>query len=74
MGLFKAREGDEFTPRHDINHLALNVGTGTYDGIRGHLESAGIEVSGRTGDDKCIYFNDPDGHTLQIVVPDEGTD
>ncbi len=74
VGLFEAREGDEFTPRHDINHLALNVGTGTYDGIRGHLEAAGIEVRGRTGDDRCIYFDDPDGHTLQIVVPDEGAE
>ena len=70
VGLFKAPQADDFTPRHDVNHLALNVGAGTYDGIRGHLEAAGIEVRGRTGDDRCIYFNDPDGHMLQIVVPE----
>ena len=74
VGLFKAREADDFTPRHDVNHLALNVSGGTYDDIRGHLEAAGIEVSGRPGDERCIYFNDPDGHMLQIVVPDEDAD
>jgi hypothetical protein len=25
-------------------------------------------VSGRPGDDHCIYFNDPDGHRLQLVL------
>ena len=71
LGLFKTREAGDFTPRHDVNHLALNVGAGTYQDIRRHLEAAGIEVSGRPGDEQCIYFNDPDGHMLQIVVPEE---
>jgi catechol 2,3-dioxygenase-like lactoylglutathione lyase family enzyme len=71
VGLFKAREADKFSPRHDVNHLALNVSGGNYDSIRGHLEAAGIKVIGRPDDQKCIYFNDPDGHMLQIVVPDE---
>ena len=74
LGLFQAREADDFTPRHDVNHLALNVGAGTYDEIRGRLEAAGIEVRGRPGDERCIYFNDPDGHMLQIVIPDEDAD
>lgn len=71
LGLFEARESDSFKPRHDVNHLALNIGAGTYEGIRGRLEAAGIEVRGRPGDDRCIYFSDPDGHMLQIVVPDD---
>ena len=54
----------------DINHLAFNIDTGTYESIRAHLEEAGLEISGRRGDDRCIYFSDPDGHRLQIVVPD----
>lgn len=70
LGLFSARGADDFKSRHDVNHLALNVGGGTYEGIRGRLEAAGIDVSGRPGDDRCIYFSDPDGHRLQIVVPD----
>jgi hypothetical protein len=28
-------------------------------------------VSGRPGEDRCIYFNDPDGHRLQLMVRDD---
>lgn len=69
VGLFRAPQKEAFAPRNDINHLALNVADGTYEDIRARLEDAGIEVSGRPGDDRCIYFRDPDGHMLQIVVP-----
>ncbi|MDX1485886.1 MAG: VOC family protein [Alphaproteobacteria bacterium] len=69
VGLFTAREPGGFTPHNDVNHLALNVEAGSYEDIRSHLEAAGIEVRGRPGDEHCIYFEDPDGHTLQIVVP-----
>jgi len=34
------------------------------------LESNGATVFGRPGDDRCIYFDDPDGHRLQIMYPD----
>ncbi len=70
VGLFQARDGDGFRPGHDVNHLALNVEAGSYEDLRGRLEAAGIAVSGRPGDARCIYFDDPDGHMLQIVVPD----
>lgn len=70
LGLFRARDGEDFTPHEDINHLALNVDAGTYESLTAHLEEAGLEISGRPGDDRCIYFSDPDGHRLQIVVPD----
>ena len=70
IGLFRAPEGTGFEPGHDVNHLALNVAAGSYDDIRARLEAAGIKVSGRPGDDRCIYFHDPDGHMLQIVVPE----
>ena len=69
LGLFRARNGEDFTAGDDVNHLALNVDTGTYETIAAHLEGAGVEISGRPGDDRCIYFSDPDGHRLQIVVP-----
>jgi glyoxylase I family protein len=51
----------------DMNHLALNVASGTYESLRTHLERHGIAVSGRPGDEHCIYFNDPDGHRLQLM-------
>lgn len=69
VGLFRAPGGSSPEPRQDLNHLALNVEAGSYDDIRARLEAAGVEVSGRPGDDRCIYFHDPDGNTLQIVVP-----
>jgi catechol 2,3-dioxygenase-like lactoylglutathione lyase family enzyme len=51
----------------DLNHLALNVAGGTYETLKAELESHGIKVSGRPGDDHCIYFQDPDGHRLQLI-------
>jgi catechol 2,3-dioxygenase-like lactoylglutathione lyase family enzyme len=70
VGLFSAPRGAAFETGHDVNHLALNVASGSYEDIRAHLEAAGIKVSGRPGDDRCIYFHDPDGHMIQIVVPE----
>jgi hypothetical protein len=32
------------------------------------LEERGVAVSGRPGQDRCIYFRDPDGHRLQLIV------
>jgi catechol 2,3-dioxygenase-like lactoylglutathione lyase family enzyme len=51
----------------DLNHLALNVAGGSYESLKAELESHGVSVSGRPGDDHCIYFNDPDGHRLQLM-------
>ena len=51
----------------DLNHLALNVAGGTYESLKTELEAHGVAVSGRPGDDRCIYFSDPDGHRLQLI-------
>jgi len=56
----------------DLNHLALNVASGTYEALKADLEKHGVAVSGRPGDDRCIYFDDPDGHRLQLMVRDGG--
>jgi catechol 2,3-dioxygenase-like lactoylglutathione lyase family enzyme len=48
----------------DLNHLALNVAGGT---LKAELEAHGVAVAGRPGDDRCIYFSDPDGHRLQLI-------
>ena len=66
VALFKR---DSAAPRGggDMNHLALNVASGTYESLKAGLEAHGIAVSGRSGDDHCIYFNDPDGHRLQLI-------
>ena len=51
----------------DLNHLALNVAGGTYQSLKAELEAHGVAVGGRRGDDRCIYFSDPDGHRLQLI-------
>ena len=59
--------------QHDVGMAAwdaqpaLNVATGTYETLKAELESHGVAVSGRPGEDHCIYFRDPDGHRLQLV-------
>jgi len=68
VALFK-KEGDPpLMAGNDLNHLALNVAVGTYETLKAELERQGVAVSGRPGDDRCIYFRDPDGHRLQLMV------
>jgi hypothetical protein len=45
----------------------LKVATGTYETLKGELEKHGVAVTGRPGEDRCIYFRDPDGHRLQLM-------
>ena len=72
VALFK-KEGDyPLTTGNDLNHLALNVASGTYEALKADLEKHGVTVTGRRGDDRCIYFSDPDGHRLQLMVRDDG--
>ena len=66
VALFK-KDGAAAPAGGDLNHLALNVAGGTYESLKAELEGHGIAVSGRPGDDHCIYFNDPDGHRLQLI-------
>ena len=66
VALFR-QDGAQPTGGGDLNHLALNVAGGTYAALKAELEGHGIAVSGRPGDDHCIYFSDPDGHRLQLI-------
>jgi catechol 2,3-dioxygenase-like lactoylglutathione lyase family enzyme len=72
VALFKKQGDDPLATGNDLNHLALNVASGTYEGLKTELEKHGVVVSGRPGDDRCIYFDDPDGHRLQLMVRDDG--
>ncbi len=67
VALFKRAPGMPATAGGDLNHLAINVAGGTYESLKAELEAHGIAVSGRPGDDRCIYFSDPDGHRLQLI-------
>jgi catechol 2,3-dioxygenase-like lactoylglutathione lyase family enzyme len=68
VALFKKQGDTPLATGNDMNHLALNVASGTYEVLKGELERHGVTVSGRPGEDRCIYFNDPDGHRLQLMV------
>ncbi|HXG53632.1 MAG TPA: VOC family protein [candidate division Zixibacteria bacterium] len=55
----------------EVNHLALRLRAGKRAEVAAALRDAGIEFSGRSGDPDCIYFRDPDGHRLQLLLPRE---
>lgn len=67
VALFKKPDSAPAPAGGDMNHLALNVAGGTYESLKSELEAHGVRVSGRPGDDHCIYFQDPDGHRLQLM-------
>ena len=68
VALFKKQGDVPLATGNDLNHLALNVADGTYETLKATLEQHGVAVSGRPGEDRCIYFQDPDGHRLQLMV------
>ena len=68
VALFKKQGDSPLTTGNDMNHLALNVADGTYETLKAQLETNGVAVSGRPGEDRCIYFQDPDRHRLQLMV------
>lgn len=68
VALFRRPDGAARpSERGDMNHLALTVAGGSYESLKSELEAHGVKVSGRPGDDHCIYFSDPDGHRLQLM-------
>jgi hypothetical protein len=50
LALFR-KHGVATTAGGDLNHLALKVAGGTYESLKAELESHGVAVSGRPGDD-----------------------
>jgi catechol 2,3-dioxygenase-like lactoylglutathione lyase family enzyme len=68
VALFQQRSGDEVPGGRELNHMALRLASGEYEEVKAALEAAGCEVSGRPGDPHCLYFNDPDGHRLQVLT------
>ncbi len=54
-----------------MNHVALRLAAGDFARVKATLENAGIAVRDRANDPQCIYFDDPDGHRLQFLLPIE---
>lgn len=71
IALFEVDDGDDIHGGSEMNHMALRLVSGDYEGVKKTLEGAGIQVHGRKGDPRCIYFHDPDGHKLQLLTPNE---
>jgi catechol 2,3-dioxygenase-like lactoylglutathione lyase family enzyme len=69
VALFRKEGGPRLSAGNDLNHLALNVAAGSYETLKAELEKHGVTVTGRPGEDRCIYFRDPDGHRLQLTMP-----
>ena len=70
VALFEAKDG-EIHGGSEVNHMALQLASGDYERVKSILDEAGIEVHGRPGYPDCIYFHDPDGHQLQLLMPGE---
>ena len=71
VALFQMRDGSDIHAGSEMNHMALRLESGEYEEVKAILEAAGCEVHGRPGDDRCLYFQDPDGHRLQVLTPRE---
>jgi catechol 2,3-dioxygenase-like lactoylglutathione lyase family enzyme len=67
VALFQPRDGASVKTGAELNHMALRMEPTSYEEVKARLEQEGIEVSGRPGDSTCVYFNDPDGHRLQLL-------
>ena len=61
------RRGQEVHAATELNHMALLMEPESYEETKARLEEEGITTRGRQGDPTCIYFDDPDGHGLQLL-------
>jgi glyoxylase I family protein len=68
IALFEVEEGEDVHAGSEVNHMALRLISGDHARVKKTLEDAGIEVHGRQGDPHCVYFCDPDGHRLQLLM------
>jgi catechol 2,3-dioxygenase-like lactoylglutathione lyase family enzyme len=71
QGLALFEVSDDVRGGSEVNHMAFRLAAGDLERTKKILVDAGIEVHGRKGDPSCIYFRDPDGHQLQLLMPDE---
>jgi catechol 2,3-dioxygenase-like lactoylglutathione lyase family enzyme len=68
VALFRRPGGAPLTIGNALHHLAYKAASGTYETLKEERERHGVAVSGRPGQDRCIYFRDPDGHRLQLMM------
>lgn len=66
VALFRRNRGLP-SKRMELDHVAFTVRQG-FDETLKRLEAHGLGVETRPGDPRCIYFDDPDGHRIQILA------
>ncbi len=71
VALFEVEDEEEVHGGSEVNHIALRLAAGEPAHVKATLENAGIKVNGRPGDPTCVYFPDPDGHKLQLLMPND---
>lgn len=71
VALFEVEDDEDVHAGSEVNHMALCLTDGDFARVKAILEDAGIAVHGRANDPHCIYFKDPDGHQLQLLMPSE---
>jgi hypothetical protein len=71
VALFEVEDDEDVHAGSEVNHMALRLANGDFARVKAILEKAGIEVHGRPNDPHCIYFRDPDGHQLQLLMPND---
>jgi catechol 2,3-dioxygenase-like lactoylglutathione lyase family enzyme len=69
IALFEVEDNEDVHAGSEVNHMALRLAAGECERVKATLENAGIQVHGRQGDPHCVYFSDPDGHRLQLLMP-----
>ena len=68
IALFDAtRRGHEVHAGSELNHMALLMEPASYEEAKARIEEEGITTRARDADPTCLYFNDPDGHGLQLL-------
>ena len=68
IALFDAtRAGREVQAASELNHMALLMEPASYEEAKARIEEEGIATRARRGDSTCLYFDDPDGHGLQLL-------
>ena len=54
LGLFEVGHGQEVNAGPELNHMAFNQSTGSFEDVKAVLEGLGVAVRSRQGDPRCI--------------------
>jgi len=67
VALFDASKRGMRVQSGALQHMALLMEPASYEETKSRVEEEGCSVEGRNGDPWCIYFDDPDGHRIQLL-------